>query len=404
MILLLLIISAGLAVHQTAIFFRYFSLSQIIVPPPNLWAGGKGLRSGLSEEEVIFVFGKWDSEWQHEDHEAILKAYPDDIAIYSRYLGDGYLPKNFRDTVERLDPDNGWFDELEAAKIADDAREPTERRDDRLQYDEKKLSEVMELLHRSAAKPRSESYYRKLIERGTQIIPTGDDVQSRRRHYANGALELSEGSSTYSSWRAISAYAATLQSPDDLENFRKLVHTSNILMERRMASARNTIDLLVLASAMDVTRAEFSKAAERLGLPDEAKIYEEGAAMFRELRDNWKKREKVRDRKNILQKRMPGHLDGGGNFVDQFLKKPLDLHDLQPGVNAEHAHMASRFSLQGFYLFGVISLGVAVLIFRGRHSVQVIWKPVIFGSLLPFAIFFALRQWTSLGELEEGPG
>ncbi|YCM43495.1 hypothetical protein V2O64_19485 [Verrucomicrobiaceae bacterium 227] len=393
----LLLVSVGLAVHQTTIYFRYFEWSEALKPQTKLWANQKPLLGALSEEADVFLFSQWDTERQSEDHEAILRVFPDDPAIYSRYCSEGWLPKDFRETVARIDPDNGWFDELEANRIIEKARKAG--KDEPLEEDQ--LEKAMNLLYQAVSKGRSESYSRELIERGAELIPDGDDVQSRRWHLYGGFYGAPGGSATHFIWRAIGEEAQSLVEGQE-DEFRRLIAMSNTLIERRMRSVVDTVDVLVVASSMESLRGEFAKTAQRLGMEDEATIYEEGAASMRELRESWKNVDS--GRKDYLDERSPGHLMMLSSGGDRFLSHPFALEELEAGVNAEHAHIAWRNSLQGFYIFGVISLGLVVSIYRGRKEhVGAGWKLIVFGCLVPFAAFFALREWTTLGQLQSGP-
>ena len=392
----LFLVSVGLAVHQTSIYFRYFGWEDAVQPQSKLWANQKVFQGTLSEEDDVFLFSKWDAEWQSEDHEAILRAFPDDPAIYSRYCSEGWLPSDYRETVARIDPDNGWFDELEANFIVKKAMKAG--KDETPEKDQ--LEEAMNLLYQAVSKRRSESYSRELIERGAKLIPDGDDVQSRRWHLYIGFYEAPGGSSTHFIWRAIREVAQSLVERQE-DEFRRLVKMSNTLIERRMRSVVNTVDVLVVASSMESLRGEFTKTAQRLGMENEAKIYEEGAASLGELRESWKEVDSVR--KDYLNERSPGHLIMLSSG-DRFLRNPFALEKLEAGVNAEHAHIAWRNSLQGFYIFGVISLGLGLSIYRGREEyVGAGWKLIVFGCLVPFVAFFALREWTTLGQLQSGP-
>lgn len=113
---MLVMICVGMAVHQTSIYFRYFGWESAEGLKVNEYSGWP--RWDFSAEDRLFVLGDVEKETRADRWRATVAAFPDDPAVYWRYAEIGNLPEDYRETVDRIAPHNGYFDLIEAADMA----------------------------------------------------------------------------------------------------------------------------------------------------------------------------------------------------------------------------------------------------------------------------------------------
>ena len=114
---LLFLVSVVLALHQTVIYFWYFDWEN--AKKLGMHEYGAEFYWELSERDMLYLYGDPKKESNEERWRAAVEAYPDDPAVYWRYsVNAEQLPEDFRETVDRIAPENGFFDYLEALECA----------------------------------------------------------------------------------------------------------------------------------------------------------------------------------------------------------------------------------------------------------------------------------------------
>lgn len=118
-LVVLMLAGLGCAIHQTSIYFRYFgweNAKEIGVNEHQGWP-----EWDLPEKDRLYVEGdrkggSFENRWK-----PVVEAFPDDPSVYWKHAachGIFSLPPDFRETVDRIAPENGFFDYLEAVSLA----------------------------------------------------------------------------------------------------------------------------------------------------------------------------------------------------------------------------------------------------------------------------------------------
>lgn len=407
-IFLVALTSLGCAIHQTAIYFRYFewgNAKEIGVNEHQGWP-----EWDLPEKDSLYVDGdrtggSFEKRWR-----PVVETFPDDPAIYWKYVTfreERVLPRDFRETVDRIAPENGFFDYLEAVELAAGTvkrqsirRAPTEK--NRRQWRmysveivaEDRATRVVELVRNSLGKAEFHDYVMESRKGVFERLPEPVDWVTQRNRgidflFFRGAL-----SPNRNLLNVFRGFAARAVANGDRKGFIEMFKLGDALLLKFVNSP-------VLVHSKD-------SALESMW--DEAKFYQAGATslgltkMLRQL----KEREQVLEprfgfsNRHRLDEPM-AHLASRhflSIFAGDLLEGKVRLDEHRPMARTLDAFVAWQKSLQIFWVgLGLVSLlGIYCLFqssdlkYRSRQRAGEIstFRVVVGSSILPLGIFLGI--------------
>jgi len=397
---LLFLVSVVLALHQTVIYFRYFYWEHAQKIEVNAYSGWPSWE--LSEKDSLYIYGQRELEDFYGDWEVAIEAYPDDPVIYWRYSASGrLLPPGFRETVDRIAPENGFFDYLEANALA---------RELLYNIDSARAMQFIELLEMTIQKPEFHDYSAEYRRGIFTRVPEHEDWVTQSATGISILYYRGNGTSNRSVHLALHRLARQAAEEGNREEFLKIFQLGESLTKRFMSPFRGHF---------------WSNMALKQLLKD-AKFYQEGAALLGmdEMLEALKRREEI----------LEPHF-GRAQFFDESLQHPLDdlatrnlwqfrmgkylegdygLEDYRPMARTLDSFVAWQKSLQIFWLgLGVLLvMGIycvcqpAALKARARTLMEEVslLKVILLSSILPLAVFLGIHFLKISWNSEPDPG
>lgn len=371
---LMVLVGLGLAVHQTVIYFRYFDWEHFESMRINEFDGDANF--DLSAEDRLYWLGNEEEDGMEDRFKAMAEAFPNDPAVYWRYAGVGEIPEDFRETVERIAPENGYFAYMEAVQLARKAydcrrnveyrkREPIVQSSRNWSHrfavpgevDEYLVGEVLMLVKSAVEKPRFEDYFGESRKEILKRIPAHVDWVTQRRRSLGRWSQVENLNPIFVLLRYEASEAVER---GDKQRFLELFEVGQLLARRIFESS----DHLYSASL----------GAELIYR--DAVFYQEGAQAFglSKMLETLRERERTLDRFfGFSRYDQPDHpLDDlasraflGRSNQGRYLEGVYAVKDHKPMARTLDSFVAWQMSLKIFWIGLAI---VAVLLVYGRFQ------------------------------------
>ena len=428
----LFLASLGVVVHQSAIYFRYYGPKQAFGIQENLYPS-EIPSVDFTEKDLTYIFGADNREFTDQDRtQAMVAAFPNDPEIYAHFIAEHYpkLPEGFRETVTRLAPDNGWFDEIEASVLAksfireeriplSDVKPPHPEtgpkkrrriaRKTREVIDYEILGQIIDLLHQAATKSENTDYTHQLAEQRIALLNDEGDYQSQ-----NLKLIISiayNGRTLARTPKVIKTWCAHLVEKGDTAEFEKLVRTIETLSRKHLQDTSNLLSFLIWRGALNHNLEIFAYTARDLQLPELEKKFRSQHESLSALIEKTKNDKSSDEFHKLTEHHAPFYL----RFASSYGRSPAVLkiitkESLLPGTKSESSHIAWRWLLQFFVILTLLSLFTLAFSYYYRSHLRdqipsrLYLRSILLGSIIPIGAFMVLRHGTPLGNLDRGPG
>lgn len=382
----------------------------------------------LSANQKLLLFGDPAAGTFPERFRALWAGDPTNpvfFADYTRACSESAagLPPDFLVSVDRVDPDNGWFHHLAAGLEARDATTfnhfPYRITKHGGRFPEHRIKSpsgvamALKLMAASAAMPRHDSYEAEIYRQRLEVLPPGDDWVGRwlavdyLRHHPPGS-----GMDRYHRDLAgvVAAEAWVLASSGHAPVLAKLAADWETCVIRSLQTpATSPGDLLSISSGIAIASPSIASAARELGLGDLAENHERWAT---ELRLLWAARDidqdLFRDQGGIFSEYLDPY------SIQRAGPPQVNQEDLKPGRLADHAVTRRLVAAVWMVLLAAGALLLALTrFFRGYQArrlsgaLTAVLTPVDQGWILaggilaPFALHVLLDQATPFGMHDE---
>jgi len=419
-------------VHQGVIYFRYYGLKQVFGIQDNLYPTDIPSQD-LTRNDIVYLFGSENPEFTDQNRtQAMVEAFPDDPKIYAHFVAKHFpkLPDNYRETVNRIAPDNGWFDEVEASTLGrsfireekiplSEVKKPgpetgSKKRRRRVArtrkvVDYEILGQMVELLHQAAEKPNNTDYSASLARERIALLSNKGDYQSRNLELITSIAYNGRTSTIIR--KMMTSYCDHLIEKGDAAEFKRLVGTVQSLSRNHLRGAADILSFLIWRGDLNHKLEVFAKTAGELDLP---KLKSKLQAQHKELSiliEKTKNQKTSDEFHNLVEQHAPFFLRfassyGGSPAVQNIVTK----ESLLPGTKSESAHIAWRWLMQFFFVLTFLSLFTLAHAcyfrshFRRPIPILVYFRSIVLGSIIPMGAFLAFRHLSPLGNLDRGPG
>lgn len=249
--------------------------------------------------------------------------------------------------AEKIDPNNGWFQGLVAAGMADGVvsreKQSTKDREEgnaavMTIHDEARLQKVLTMIHQIAAKPRFTSYQIDLLRQRIPLLPPRRNFVSQFPLLMYVISLKSIGSDFRRLPDALAASVRQCAAKGDVDGFLRIIGDWRALVTHSIKGGGTMIDLLVAKASITGPAPNFRDAARALGLEDEARYFS----------DLDERARKQKEKRRIASVSASGELYDHRALTLASLTVPLMVSlinspptltemDLRPGRYAEYA-------------------------------------------------------------------
>jgi len=373
------LVSLPLLVLTGGSYWQFVALREIVDYGP--WEVDSPLAGPLNASERLLLHGdpgsrpgeQWKPLWQSRpEHPPFFVEYA------AGYAGEHkQVPPDYFDTVEAIDPNNGWFWLLAAGCEAEGSvtRGQISRRDreagvaTRFTIDDPlRHRAALEHLHTAAAKPRIESYSRDLLRERIALFPERSDFLSQVPAFAYLA-GLTAHSVPLSLGDAIAAEAQRCGDEADLEGYERLKGDLQRVAPGLIADGSTLIEVLIARVVLARGLRNLRDTAAKLGRPEDEEAFRQLELELNPPETVKQQREARAEEKDRLLRRK-GSLLARIAFpaLDRQLRTPVPLSEaeLAPTRRVDHALLGRLF---GLGLWAALGLALAlVVLFRFRHG------------------------------------
>lgn len=388
---------------------------------------GTGKPAQFSPGLTLLLKGDATRKSDDERWRALHETHPTSPLHFARYLQMTHsLPDDFRETVEQVAPDNGWFDLWEVAQRSpgvfeeewEPAMEEANEEEEIPHYrilDEAGMERLISLFHQAAAKPEFTDYFHEM-----QALLLAE--LSAPVTYLDQLTYLLAITEAYSPSiprdffveDPVGPACQFLISQDDRAGFRRFEESYRWVASRLLENAHSLIDAVLFEGWLFRTTSQVAHTARHFKMEALAQKYhdlhEALVQYFEERRarktENW-------DRQTTL-------FENHGTFLVNLTTgfktvKPRELtkDDFRPSCRAEKALFSRLYTGSAFLLFTALGLDCWVKKLRIRNELidevcersqslpsSTPWKILFWGVMLPFSLFLLIRYLTPLGQLD----
>lgn len=415
---LLIVTSLALALHQSLRFFRYFNWEKALRISVSRYEGWP--KWDLSRSDKLYIDGgaNQGDENAVSDWSEAVQEFPDDPAIYWLHVTSGQWPEDYRETVDRVAPRNGFFDFLEAQQLS---RKAFSRKSVRVEkpesdsagsngrrrwsyqmvdvVDEEVISRVIRLLNEGVRKPRFHQYtweYRK-------------EVLKRMPSHHDWVTQRAEGVGTWfrgSAWifgeeieRVIRHRATQAVEAEDRRSFQDAVILSQRTAERIVGSSPHYFLKLRGLRILLESAIFYQKGARTLGLSRLAGILRQRV----EILDRFPRKSLY----GAVEKSSGNPLDDLAYkalsipYVGEHLEGEFGLYDFVPMNRTLAAHVAWQKVLQIFWPGLGLVLILTIYCYLNSSRAETVSgilmrsvscpKTILIGAILPLTVFMIIR-------------
>ncbi len=259
--------------------FQLFDAASSFTKGPDPSLVFKAITDPLSPDERLILSGDRSTADPVSRWKSLVDRFPEDPAYYSQYASVSLsqtktLPKDFDATVDRLDPDNGWFKELKALEIGQGSYtiKRTAGSMTTTITDPSRHEESLALLHQAFIAPIYRSYHAELLERRCKLLPARHDHLMEMRCAFLISDSLFEGFfNSLQTSRLFNAGVSKAASQSQPTSVRELLNDWKLHQRQMSASADSTLlARMVERACLGLYAKEFSSAASGLSLEPEA--------------------------------------------------------------------------------------------------------------------------------------
>lgn len=357
--------------------FSRTTLAITQVTGPSVIPVADHLADKLGPEKTLLLFGDPETGGLTDRWKRLWNSQPGNPAYLSKHAMEHLrykkgLPAEIQQAVDRIDPDNGWYEAIQAGLVADGAvkrkSQSTLERKNLVTpkweiQDPEKLNRSLQLLSQAMEKPAFTNYDAEMLKLQIPLLPVPDDYLSQMVPVTYLA---SQTESSIHLGRIASAMAAAgqecLKQPD-ADKLRHLFYDWEKLAERQLHDGTSMVDLLVAQAIYQTPALNFRDAAQSLGLEKEAARFSRIAADQQQEREHREsQRGKPGKEDMLLQQHGSIH---ASMSIPALLSRvnhppPLSADDLEPGRHAEHAFF-TRAALSAAILVLGFCAGLAAL-------------------------------------------
>lgn len=239
------------------------------------------------------LFGSYfDGE---ERSRALWQSAPDNPAYLAEHIASAkVITPELRDAAARIDPRNGYFDLMAAARGMDAAFEKKSAGKGKprtiVVKDQAKLDECIAMVRSGLAKPEFRTYQKDLLAERMAAFPEADEDCMER--FRRTFLMFGQVTSVLPLRKVcdiLDAAASQCAARKDAAGFQEITRLWETLAERMIENGGTLVDMLVARVVM--SGADFRYHAKELGLTDDAdrfqKLYDKANAMKARIQPPW---------------------------------------------------------------------------------------------------------------------
>jgi hypothetical protein len=355
---------------------------------------------------------------------AIHEAHPESPIHFTRSIQQSStLPIGYRETVDSIAPENGWFDLFEISykpphlfeyvPPEEDDEDQMEDTLDRYQIiDEEGMKETLTLFHKAASKEEFTDYFIQLQEALQRELPEPKTWVSIL-DYVSKLATLSVTSEKFNLHEFTEVAFQYLQDQNDRQGFLQLVESSEKIAYKLLQDAHNNFKAVVFEGWLKSFYERAVIGCRHFNLP-------ELEAKYLALEERLQLRgSKMSERRSSKQHKENWHLvkKHGGLLVQlntglNFSSKPEEItrEDLRPSSRAESTIISRIPTIAWLAIFSILALPIWVITLRAplekKHEIRanlnasIRWKVLLIGVILPFALLLMIRYLTPLGQLD----
>ncbi len=329
--------------------------------------------------------------------EHLKNRHPDDPRFYedyaSKYMGDlKKAPPDYRETWQRLDPDNGIWPLYEAGHKALDAQTG------KTTWDEASETEAMELFAEAGRAKRFTWHLPGLQQQRAALLAEPQDIGEQLRfvRFAITQTWLERYQPNIALGKVVARHAEHLASAKDPERLRALISCWERVGAAMAESSQTSMSLLMLSNFLKPSARALELAAHDLGMAEQ---------------------EAELQRKQLLFSKVTASPRGGGNYQLRSYfagmlgtRDELDPATFEPGRRMEYAMLDRGTGVTAAILLLLVMAGVIFEAYRrGRRvngmaeGLALLLQPVDglwclgLGLLLPLSYYLAVTRLTPLG-------
>ncbi|MES2997290.1 MAG: hypothetical protein V4733_10825 [Verrucomicrobiota bacterium] len=365
------------------------------------------------------LFENYDSSGSGTRYEKLWRSEPGNPVYLAEYVKSRYgvpLTEELREAAAKNDPNNGFFDLMDAAGLTKSAieLEISSKWPARWKVkDEAKFAEALAKIRIGLGRPEFRTYQREIFREREALTREADDVIGGMARTSR--LMFSTSSGSISLRKVCDVWNATAQrcvEKRDMAGFREIISDWENLTVKMIGEGNTLVDLLV--ARVMLSGLDFRFHAKELGLNEEAKRFED-------LYDRLEREKKAR--KNPAWSERVAHRSSTlAGMSTPMLARQVDNPrepeeaEIKPGRLAEHAFVERIFSAAGWLLLCVAAgAGALALRLRGKlakglsESVAGLLRTkdraMIFmiGIGIPLLWYFLITRFTPLGAREFSP-
>lgn len=379
---------------------------------------------GLDVEERLLLGDQSLSPLQRK--EALVAGDPDNPAFFAEYAVvyhkvRGSLPPDYVETVNRLDPDNAWFDYFAASVVSGKAIERIKRTEEEkeagvaVQWKTKqpdKVEAALVLLRNARSKNRFESYDETLLRQRIPLLPQGNQAE-RMISFAYVVSQDKADIRMRYLVDVICSQAWKAGEDADPVQFQQIAADAEHFL-RNLGQLKDVSiigELVYLAAASGISDS-LANAAAKIGSEEDAKRWGNLSERFKIYNKERRSKERMEgDARRLMEK--GGMISSlGGPMLASQLKNPPSVtdEDLKPARLMDH-RLLGAVSARGVYgLLAICSLAVFIYHFRGPKPLRLVvmrgvqllkmrdWLWVWFaGVLLPVVFVISVSWFTPAG-------
>jgi hypothetical protein len=316
--------------------------------------------------------------------EGIWRSQPERIDLFQQYASTyfqekGTLPPGFREIVDQLDPDNGYFSMLEAfvegQQIISRFQNPSSRRlrpappPSWIVKDRDKLEVVLTCLEKAAKAPRFQSHAQELQRKQLALLPLPADHVDRLAHTLYLRLQSSRLADISSLSYIVGAKAELCGREKDIEGFLRLTSTWETLEKRLyQIEASSLIDLIGGETLSRIARENLIATAGILGLTDKMEILQRARSRLDLLSNKRLESTLRRQRAQLLREKGSYHMTSLV-ILEHFRPESepgITLPEMRAGRMVEYA-LADRIGAIACWMF-LLPAAFFAAIFRFRSG------------------------------------
>lgn len=326
------------------------------------------LAEKLGPEKFLLLFGDPKAGGLADRWKRLWDSQPDNPAYLYKHAMEHLRskkvqPAEIQQAVDRIDPDNGCYEAIQAGLVADGAvKKKSQSTLDRKNLvtpkweiqNPEKLKRSLQLLSQAMEKPGFTSYDAEMLKQQIPLLPVPDDYLTQMVPVTYCASQTPSSIHLARIPSALGAGAQECAKQHDSEKLRRMFNDWEKLADRQSRTGTSIVELLVAQAIYQSPALNFRDAAQSLGLEKEAARFSQIATAQKQAKEQ-REREEPRTEDTLLQQH--GSILASMSLPIVLSRvnhpPPLSADDLKPSRHAEHsfytrAAFSSAILLLGF--------------------------------------------------------